>query len=192
MYIHFMLRVFPLFFKQLSVIVLFSALLAACQDVYGPDWTLTFENATNSAQSFTLSVNGESALREISIPPGSSVTLSFTGTFTKSDLPLPFLWESVLNGWRIIEAAQDTISVQNGLPIPVVLKDSKISEWRLTVDAAATVEQVKVFRTAHNFYLDGGWEENGARFIESDGVIYQYSIGYNPREKIRIALAGQE
>lgn len=169
-------------FLVLSIFVLFG-----CTDIYGPERTVTFENATTETQSFVIDVNGEGDKRNITLPASETLYISFTGTYVKSELPLPFVWDFAgEDHWRIVQAPSEQVTITNSLPFQVTLKDEKISSFSCSIDSNNSKTE-SVYRTAHKFYLDGGREVNGEYLIDNSGKTYQYAI-YLDGKKIFIVL----
>lgn len=161
---------------RVAALLACALLLFACEEVYGPDRTVAFENGTSVVQTFSLDVNGEDDERIVTLQPSQTVRVSFTGTYTKSELPLPYLWRTAGGDrWRIVEAPSENTAITNALPFEITLRDAKIDGFSCTVPANGSKEE-RVHRTAHDFYIDGGREVGGAKFIDHAGATYQYKV----------------
>lgn len=140
-------------YKTLLFFAFLAAVLAGCENVNGPDRTVTVENATGIAQGVAFDIRGEGR-KEFSVPPDSSFSFSFTGTYTKEELPPPYVWNSVSEDhWKIVEAPQKEYSISNGLIRDVVLKDSLSAGFSVSVPASNSAKTNIYIRVKHDFYL---------------------------------------
>lgn len=154
-----------LIFFVLSVFVFIS-----CENVLGPDYDITVENNTSVDQTFSIEINGGET-KEYTVAAGSSITISFTGAYEKSDLTPPYTWKyGSEDRWIIDEAPLTDWIIKNELDTAVTLKDSNIASYSFNVPEHDEITE-QIHLCEHSFYLEGDEGNNGYITVtDTDGT----------------------